>query len=215
MKKLFFLFTGIVICVSVTGCTQHKSSESSADINSTEQKESISDQTPTESKNLQQGNCTGIVVARAGEHEIYYFDSNELTEQYIHIFENLRSMALKNQAGISGILQTADDSADSILSTVVDIATTDIIDQGYVSLDVENNITWVRLLYDPYIPEVGVNDQPHKDIIFTVTSENVEDAYLIIQDPKTLDAWNYMELNGYGQWLSREVDMLLAQTTGF
>jgi len=181
----------------------------------TEQRESIPDQTPAESKNLQQENCIGIIVARAGDYEIYYFDSNELTKLYIHVFENLRSMALRNEAGISGILQTTDDSVYSILSAAEETITTDIIDQGYISSDVKNNITWVRLLYNPYIPEIGVNDQPHKDIIFAITGENLEDAYLIIQDPKALTVWNYMELEEYGQWLNREIDMLLAQTTGF
>lgn len=182
---------------------------------SREQRESISDQTPVESKNLQQENCTGIIVARAGDYEIYYFDSNELTKLYIHVFENLRSMALRNEAGISGILQTTDDSVYSILSAAEETITTDIIDQGYISSDVKNNITWVRLLYNPYIPEIGVNDQPHKDIVFAITGENLEDAYLIIQDPKASTVWNYMELEEYGQWLNREIDMLLAQTTGF
>ena len=65
------------------------------------------------------------------------------------------------------------------------------------------------------MPELGVNDQPHKDIVLAVTSENLENAFLIIQDPNTLTVWNYIKLEGYGQWLSREVDMLLAQTTGF
>ena len=60
-----------------------------------------------------------------------------------------------------------------------------------------------------------MNDPPHKDIVLAITGENPEDAYLIIQAPKTSTVWNYMELKEYGQWLNREIDMLLAQTTGF
>lgn len=177
-------------------------------------KPSSSSQTPEELKHLQQKNCTGIIVARAGDYEIYYFDSNELTKLYIYVFENLRLMALKNEASIAGILQPANDSIYSILNASEETITADISNLGYLSSDVENSITWVRLLYDSYIPEIGINDIAHKDIVFAI-GENIENAYLIIQDPETLTVWNYMELNKYGQWLSREIDMLLAQTTGF
>ena len=182
---------------------------------STELKESISDQTTVESREPQQENCIGIIVARAGDYEIYYFDSNNLTDLYIDNFENLRSLALRNKAGVSEILQTADDLVSPILNMAEEAITTDVIDKGYISSDLENSITWVRLLYNPYMPELGDNDQPHKDIVLAVTSENLENAFLIIQDPNTLTVWNYIKLEGYGQWLSREVDMLLAQTTGF
>ena len=109
---------------------------------STELKESISDQTTVESREPQQENCIGIIVARAGDYEIYYFDSNNLTDLYIDNFENLRSLALRNKAGVSEILQTADDLVSPILNMAEEAITTDVIDKGYISSDLENSITW-------------------------------------------------------------------------
>lgn len=212
MRTVIGLFTGLIICVSVTACTQNENIDRAI---LTQQKESIPVKTSIENENIQQEKCIGIIVARAGDYETWYFDNDGSTELYIHTFENLRSMALRDKAGISGILQSTDNTVYPILDTAEEIITTDIEEQGYISSDTANSITWVRLLYDPYVPGTGVNDLPHKDIIFATTDENFEDSYLIIQDPETLTNWNYMELETYGQWLDREVDMLLAQTTGF
>ena len=69
---------------------------------STELKESISDQTTVESREPQQENCIGIIVARAGDYEIYYFDSNNLTDLYIDNFEKFEITCFK---GIRQVFQ--------------------------------------------------------------------------------------------------------------
>lgn len=215
MKTGMGLFAGLILCVSVTACARNEELEKLDGAVLTGQKERIAGKASIENEDISRENCTGIIAARAGDHGTWYFDSHGTAEPYIHTFENLRIMALKNKAGISGTLRSADHTVSPILDASEEMITTDITEQGYISSDTANSMTYVRLLYDPYVPETGVNDLPHKDIIFAAAGEDLEDAYLMIQDPETLTNWDYMELEAYGQWLSREADMLFAQTAGF
>ncbi len=74
---------------------------------------------------------------------------------------------------------------------------------------------WLRLYYDPYKPVQGVNDMGHKDIIiYADNPQDTEDAYLLIQNPDNLTEWTVITLPGYGQWLQKEVDMLLRMKMG-
>lgn len=73
---------------------------------------------------------------------------------------------------------------------------------------------WARFSYDPYIPASGENNWAHKDVMLFVDSGNAQNAVLAIQDPKELNKWSLVTLPGYGNWLKKEVDVLLRMAKG-
>lgn len=72
----------------------------------------------------------------------------------------------------------------------------------------------VRLIYEPYRPKQGMNDIAHKDLIIYINPDNVNDACFGIQHPDNQTKWDLYYLSDYGQWLKKEVDLLLRLHTG-
>lgn len=72
----------------------------------------------------------------------------------------------------------------------------------------------VRLIYEPYKPQQGMNELAHKDVIIYTNPDSVNDAYLGVQNPENQTRWDLYRLPDYGQWLKKEVDLLLRLRTG-
>lgn len=211
------LFTAI----GVIGCSNHEQNDdtnqqiedtnttASDDINAPESVEAASDlDSRIEEK------CIGIMICREDEVECYYFlpDTNE---DFINSFSRLDWIAERGGAGTQSEYITPDQNALSIIEKSSGITENELIyEQTYLKLTGINTETWIRLIYEPYMPESGIGSFPHKDIVFATMTDK-EDAFLARQDPENPDIWEYMSLPGYGQWLQREIDMFVRLRLAF
>jgi hypothetical protein len=150
-------------------------------------------QTPAEKK------LTQIIVKRGND----VFPFNPLTLKESGIILDIRDLlwvALRGGAGIQPeVKQVESKELDK------DLKNGDKMKDVFCS---------VRLIYEPYRPKQGINDLAHKDLIIYINPDNVNDAYFGIQNPDNQTKWDLYYLPGYGQWLKKEVDLLLRLHTG-
>lgn len=127
-------------------------------------------------------------------------------EPIISDIQNLRWIAYRGGSGMD-FRQVVKDQKD--ISIVKASENTESIEKA------RDGSPWLRLYYDPYKPVQGANDTGHKDIIICADNpQDPEDAYLLVQNPDNLTEWTVITLPGYGQWLQKEVDMLLRMKMG-
>lgn len=207
-KKLFIITIAAVSLIE--GCAQSHNNHLITEING-EQMESATEETKENTVLYK-----SVMVCRKNEPDCFYFPSDTLASNYAETFEDLMWIASRGGAGISGEDWLPDDNALTIIKLSDQIIQdTDIIKTDSVKLENDNTQTWVRINYDSYIPASGVNEFPHKDVIMATAEDSGENAFIAIQNPKDLSTWKFIKLPGYGQWLERELDMLLYQYTGF
>ncbi|NPV70783.1 MAG: hypothetical protein HPY55_09085 [Firmicutes bacterium] len=113
--------------------------------------------------------------------------------------QNLRWIALRGGLGIENIAEGHDHL--------------EIIRQSEKN-EVKSKGLWIRLYYETYKPEQGMNDFGHKDIIVYAAPRNPNDAFLGIQNTDDQTKWSLFSLPGYGPWLKKEIDILLRLATG-
>ncbi len=70
---------------------------------------------------------------------------------------------------------------------------------------------WIRVINEPYLPEEGINEPGHKDIVIY---KDGEDAYFALQDPDDEEMWTVWLMPEYGNWIEKEIMMFLRVTTG-
>lgn len=59
-----------------------------------------------------------------------------------------------------------------------------------------------------------MNDVAHKYLIIYTDPGKVNNAYLEVQNLDNQTKWDLYRLPGYGQWLKKEVDLLLRRYKG-
>lgn len=70
---------------------------------------------------------------------------------------------------------------------------------------------WVRIENNIVMPLPGTTVTGHKDYMMYVDET---EAYLAIQSPINLEMWSLYKLPGYGDWLKKEIDIILRKNTG-
>ncbi|MFZ5597566.1 MAG: hypothetical protein ACOY31_11210 [Bacillota bacterium] len=146
------------------------------------------------------------VVIQRGNHIYPPLKNISSEEPIISDIQNLRWIAYRGGAGMN-FRQVVKDQKDISI-----VKASETIESNGKAQD---GSRWVRLYYGPYKPVQGVNDIGHKDIIiYADNSQDPEDAYLLIQNPDILTEWTVITLPGYGQWLQKEIDMLLRMKMG-
>jgi hypothetical protein len=146
------------------------------------------------------------VVIKRGNHIYPPLRNISSVEPIISDIQNLRWIAYRGGAGLDFRQVEKDQKDISIVK-----ASETIESNG----EAQDGSPWVRLYYAPYKPVQGANDTGHKDIIICADNpQDPEDAYLLIQNPDNLTKWTVITLPGYGQWLQKEVDMLLRMKMG-
>ena len=78
----------------------------------------------------------------------------------------------------------------------------------------ENDCTYIRLVQTPFVPEVGMNAFPSKDIVIYVDQKHPGDAFVGVQNPSKREEWHIYKVSGYGGWVQKEIDLYLALYKG-
>jgi hypothetical protein len=78
----------------------------------------------------------------------------------------------------------------------------------------KNEYTYLRIIQPVFIPEVGMNVIPRKDIILYNDPAFPNDAFVAIQNPEKLDEWSVVKMPEFGIWLKKEIDLFLRTNTG-
>lgn len=153
--------------------------------------------------------CQGILFHKGGDFE-YYFQNQNLLPDFEDTFDDLIWLMIRGRIEKSVDNWTPDENALSVIKRADQILNlTNVKDKGDEALTHGGSQTWIRFTYNPYTPDAGVNDIPHKDIIVSTVKGNGEDAFVAVQDPKDLGTWDFTKLPGYGQWLDRELDIFM------
>ncbi|CAG5091951.1 Putative uncharacterized protein [Thermobacillus xylanilyticus] len=74
--------------------------------------------------------------------------------------------------------------------------------------------TWARLVQNPVLPEPGVNEPRHKDLLFYPDPESPDVLWIAVQHPERLSEWTAYPASGYGEWFRRELDLYIRLTRG-
>lgn len=77
-----------------------------------------------------------------------------------------------------------------------------------------NDYTYLRMVQAPYYPEEGENARPRKDIILYLDQANPNDILVGAQDPTERDSWHIYQVEDYGKWLIKEIDLYIALYKG-
>lgn len=208
MKRRIFIYV-LLICFNtflIIGCSQNNKDNSStlADQPSSNLSEN-NENTNTESGQLQ---CKEMIVQR--EADCFSFKKDEIArEGILQDIEDLLWIVPRSGAGIN---EAGTDKDISKVPIIKDI--NKVIHNNYTTDETNNKYTWIRLVCDPYLPKEGENAVKHKDIILYVDPDNASDAVFGIQNPDKESQWNVTVLPGYGEWLKKEIDILLRIKTG-
>ncbi|MCL6449101.1 MAG: hypothetical protein K6U04_13305 [Armatimonadetes bacterium] len=151
-------------------------------------------QAPTEKK------LTQVIVKRGND--VFSFD-NPLGLRGLGIISDIQDLLWVAPRGGAGIQPEVEQVESKELDKVLENG--DKMKDAFCS---------VRLIYEPYRPEQGMNDLAHKDLIIYTDPGNVNDACLGVQKPDNQTEWDLYRLPDYGQWLKKEVDLLLRLRTG-
>lgn len=148
-----------------------------------------------------------IFVHRADGFTEHYADDTQFapfTPLIVNI-ESLYAIAQRGGAEIneSGTERIATRESES---EVLEKSDEDAVDIG---------TSYVRLRYDPVVPEAGQNDMGHKDLIVFVDADHRDDAYLGVQNPNSPEEWTLFPMPGYGPWLTKELAIILRAGFGF
>ncbi|WP_188066897.1 hypothetical protein [Brevibacillus brevis] len=74
--------------------------------------------------------------------------------------------------------------------------------------------TYIRLVREPFIPEVGVNEFPRKDIVLFLEPTTPNAAFVGVQNPQKLKEWKIYQVEDYGVWLKKQIDLELNLSKG-
>jgi len=149
-----------------------------------------------------------MVVQR--NYDCFSFQKNQIANQGIVLdIQNLLFIVPRGGAGITDIGIEKDSSELSIINE------SDNFIKKHLNADTsDKKYTYIRLIYDSYIPQEAENATRHKDIIIYLQPDNSNDAIFAIQDPVKQSKWTITTLVGYGDWLTKEIDILLRIKTG-
>lgn len=205
MKKIHSVFFGviflIVIAPTITACSTRNEETNKNGANpgivhvKEETRQALEEFSQSEQRILNQ-----IVIQQGGNRFVLQNLSSKKPLGLVSDIENLLWIAPRGGAGIEP--EVEERKATNLK----------IIQESNESTVSKN--TWVRLYYQPYKPVQGMNYIGHKDIIVYIDPDNNKNAYLGIQNPDNQTEWNLFLLPGYGQWLQKEIDMLLRLTSG-
>lgn len=152
-----------------------------------------------------------------GINEIFVHRSNGFTEHYKMedlntpfepLIKNINSIYWIAPRGGAGINESGNDYEVKKTSDlpVLQVSTNDKVDL---------NTTYIRLACDPILPEPGVNETGHQDLIVYQDLDHPADAYFGVQNPKNTEEWTIYKMPDYGMWLSKELDIILRDGYGF
>lgn len=216
-RKLFICLILIFVNLFlIAGCSKREdgnsstpakqpSSGASADSENVDNKNGSTENSNTENQQVQNKE---IIVQR--ESDCYSFENAEINnEGIVQDIENLLWIVPRGGAGID---EPGIDKDISELPVINEI--NNVINSNYTTNEKNNKYTWIRLVYDPYTPKEGENAANHKDIILYVDPDNTSNVIFGIQNPEKESQWNITALPGYGEWLRKEIDILLRIKTG-
>jgi hypothetical protein len=203
MKKRFLLSFLLILVVSFIGCID-KNPE-------TKQRKPAFDLSPAPqaSGQAKQEIVKSMIVQRGhdGIRDGFKNDSLDKLKSYGIVLDmkNLLWLATRGAAGIE---------AEGEKKAVAEFSVIAESEESLAGDTVNSDNCWIRLNYEAYFPDQGVNVWEHKDLIIYIDPDNADDAFLGVQDPQEQMLWTVFRLPGYGTWLEKEIDMLLRLTTG-
>jgi|GEM_PF-1460178 hypothetical protein len=209
MVKKNILFTLIILnALLCTGCSANNKTHATQPSSVGNGSITITPTMNDNDLNLQEKESEMLIQRNS---DCFRFQCNDLKHQgLIEDINNLLWIVPRGGAGITDVATENDSSELPIVAL-----SNSILDKELTSYTAEDNYTWIRLVYDTYIPPAGVNAVGHKDIVIYIQPDNPDDAIFAIQDPVENSKWNITSMPGYGCWLSTEIDMLLRMMTGF
>lgn len=205
VKRSSIIFSLVIVTMLVLSGCQNQNSTNTHSVSPTvppvnDKKGSAS--TDSTSKGEYAG-LNGIIVHTANGY------SDTLDNDYFNLFqpllkniESLLWIAPRGGAGIDG---------DKQMKKSADVQA--IVESSKDKPNYKGE--FIRLKYDSQIPKTGQNWLGHKDILVYQDTKNKKDAYLALQDPKAPDQWDLYKLPDYGQWLSKELAIILRVGLGF
>ncbi|WP_232696696.1 membrane lipoprotein lipid attachment site-containing protein [Brevibacillus daliensis] len=78
----------------------------------------------------------------------------------------------------------------------------------------QNDYTYIRIIQTPYIPEVGENAFPRKDIVLYIDRQYPNDVFVGVQNPIKLDEWEVYKVKDYSNWLKKDIDLYISLYKG-
>ncbi len=204
MKKRLFIYVSVIcFMLAIIGCSEQDNHNSNALANKPSSNEYVNTQNINTED--QQNQCKEIIVQRGSD--CFTFENIQIDNAgIIRDIEDLLWIVPRGGAGIQNSGIDKDISEVPMINEINNAVNNHCKTNG--------NYTWIRLVYDPYIPEEGQNAIKHEDIILYLDPNNSSDAVFCIQNPKKESEWNITVLPDYGKWLSKEIDILLRIKTG-
>ncbi|WP_274651340.1 hypothetical protein [Paenibacillus humicola] len=197
-----FIFAGVFAAAALSGCQSHGPSNEnvhSASVSSSSPPASNAGHaTADATKADEYPGLKGIVVHTANGYTAAFEKKSDFKPfaSLLTDINNLYWIAPRGGAGIN-----PDDRQANKSSKV-----RAIVESSKSKPDYKGD--FIRLEYNPQVPEKGENTLGHQDMLIYQDTNHEENADLAIQDPKQADQWLIYILPGYGQWLSRELEII-------
>lgn len=194
----------------LTGCTKDQDTLNTHEKNPTPASDvSLSDQNNIDDSEIPSDILNYIIIKQDNLHEVYQNDSSDSLRNngnygLVADIEDLMWIASR---GLLGLDKQEEKSINEL----------PVIQESFRSdfgKDVKSKNVWIRLNYEPYVPEQGMNVIAHKDLIVYLDPQNQDNAFLGIQNVQDLNTWTIILMPGYGPWFEKEINMLLYFTTG-
>ncbi|MCB8818085.1 hypothetical protein [Desulfosporosinus shakirovi] len=218
MKKILSLFLMMVFTLTLltacsktqntlntTGETPLSSSDASAPVQS------------TENATHEQKILNYIIVQRGrdGVRVVLQNDSSDKLKTFGHYgivsdVENLLWIASRGGGGLDS--ETEEKKVTELPVIQESNKTTGINRDIWFEDTGGNKDVWIRLNYEPFTPDQGMNGWEHKDLIVYIDPNNHDNGFLGIQDAQDQNVWRIILLPSYGPWIEKEIDMLLRLT---
>jgi len=208
-KKLVYVTLILISTLIIIGCLTNEKTPVTALAISPLSNDSATLTSKSQDKNSDiQDQYKEMIVQR--NYDCFSFPKSQIEDQGIVLdIQSLLFIVPRGGAGITDIGIEKDSSELSVINT------SDNFIKKHLNADTaDKKYTYIRLICDSYIPKEGENAIRYKDIIIYLQPDNSNDAIFAIQDPVKQSKWTITTLVGYGDWLTKEIDILLRIKTG-
>ncbi|MEJ8547348.1 hypothetical protein [Brevibacillus borstelensis] len=191
------LISGLTICVLLSGCVSSNQTNSVSQIHTQQQTEQEKSALSQSIQSQNQSDIEKVIVQRG--HDIINLAEVSPERGLIANAEDFYRFAYRREGENLGIKNEKE---------------LKFLQESQEEGSSQNDYTYIRLVQTPYIPEIGENAHPRKDIVIYLDARYPDDAFVGEQNPKKLEEWTIYQVKGYGNWLKKDIDLYLSLYKG-